>query len=91
MIPLPDRTIIDDLYELTVKSVGERTVAVWGTSEDWDTTTVVPAYTVTITVDGYHKMKQDLEEYHNILAWMNLNPEYDLIYHKSEVIRILKS
>lgn len=86
------RTIIDDLYEIVIDDTvaGSRMVAVWGDDVSQDTTMRVPTLIMSMTHDGYNRMKADLQEYHNMLRWMDANPRCQMEYNHSETIRYLK-
>ena len=87
------RTIIDDLYEMDLVDEGTRCVSIWGMKGDGseDTRVDIPTYVLSITTEGYDKMKRDLEEFHNMLKWMNDNPESQMSYGMWDTVRILKS
>ena len=86
------RTIIDDLYEIDLVDEGTRCVSVWGIKDDGseDTQVDIPTYVLSITTEGYDKMKKDLEEFHNMLKWMNDNPESQVSYGMWDTVRLLK-
>lgn len=86
------RTIIDDLYEIDLVDEGTRCVAVWGIKDDGseDTQEDIPTYILSITTEGYEKMKKDLEEFHNMLKWMNDNPQVQQSYGMWDTVRLLK-
>jgi hypothetical protein len=86
------RTIIDDLYEIDLVDEGTRCVSVWGIKDDGsqDTQVHIPTYVLSITTEGYDKMKKDLEEFHNMLKWMNDNPESQVSYGMWDTVRLLK-
>jgi hypothetical protein len=86
------RSIIDDLYEIDLVDEGTRRVSVWGVGLDpqEDTVQHMPTYVLAITHEGYHKMKRDLEEFHNMLNWLNMTPESQLSYGMWDTVRLLK-
>ena len=86
------RTIIDDLYEIDLVEEGTRCVAVWGIKDDGseDRQEDIPTYILAITHEGYEKMKRDLQEFHNMLKWMNDNPETQVSYGMWDTVRLLK-
>jgi hypothetical protein len=86
------RTIIDDLYEIDLVDEGTRCVSVWGIKDDGsqDTQVDIPTYVLSITTEGYDKMKRDLEEFHNMLKWLNDNPESQVSYGMWDTVRLLK-
>jgi hypothetical protein len=84
--------VIDDLYEIDLVEEGTRCVAVWGIKDDGseDRQEDIPTYILAITHEGYEKMKKDLEEFHNMLKWMNDNPESQVSYGMWDTVRLLK-
>ena len=85
------RNVIDDLYEIDIVDEGTRHVQIWGfdvVSEE--STTDVSTYIISISHEGYDRMKKDLQEYHNMLKWMDMNPEVQLSYGMWDTVRLLK-
>ena len=56
-----------------------------------ESATVERCISLHITESGYTQLKKDLEEYHNMTNWINMNLEMAHAYSKWEMIRILKS
>jgi hypothetical protein len=94
------RNIISELYEIDLVDNGTRRVAkypdtlgsAWGHGSDDYQYSVkhIPTYVLSITTEGYEKMKRDLEEFHNMLEWMNDNPETQISYGMWDTVRLLK-
>lgn len=86
------RSIVDDLYEIDLVDEGTRCVSIWGIKDDGseDTQADIPTYVLSITTEGYDKMKKDLEEFHNMLKWLNDNPESQVSYGMWDTVRLLK-
>ena len=85
------RSIVDDLYEIDLVDEGTRRVSVWGLDvEPEASTTDVSTYIVSITHEGFERMKKDFEEYHNMLKWLNMTPESQLSYGMWDTVRLLK-
>jgi hypothetical protein len=86
------RSIVDDLYEIDLVDEGTRCVSIWGIKDDGseDRQEDIPTYVLAITHEGYDRMRKDLEEYHNMLKWMNDNPETQVSYGMWDTVRLLK-
>jgi hypothetical protein len=85
------RNVIDDIYEIDIVDEGTRHVQVWGLDvPQEESTTHVSTYIISITDSGYDRMKRDLEEYHNMLKWLDVNPESKLSYGMWDTVRLLK-
>jgi hypothetical protein len=84
--------VIDDLYEIDLVDEGTRCVSVWGIKDDGsqDRQEDIPTYILAITHEGYEKMKKDLEEFHNMLKWMNESPKCQISYGMWDTVRLLK-
>jgi len=84
------RSIVDDLYEIDLVDEGTRCVQIWGVQDTNALTEDIPTYVLSITHEGYDKMKRDLEEFHNMLKWLDMNPESQISYGMWDTIRLLK-
>jgi hypothetical protein len=95
------RNIISELYQIDIVEEGTRRVAKWPATLDqyslvdgrnfhWHDVKDVPTYVLSITHESYDKMKRDLEEFHNILHWLDDNPEVQISYGMWDTVRLLK-
>jgi hypothetical protein len=94
------RNIISDLYQIDLVDNGTRRAVSWGDTSppQWSGGSDVfqysvihmPTYVLSITHEGYDKMKRDLEEYHNMLRWLDSNPESQVSYGMWDTVRLLK-
>jgi hypothetical protein len=85
--------VIDDLYEIDLVDEGTRCVSIWGIKDDGseDRQEDIPTYVLAITHEGYDRMRRDLEEYHNMLKWLDMDLQSQDAYGKWDMVRILKS
>ena len=84
--------VIDDLYEIDLVDEGTRCVQIWGVKDEDTNANLedIPTYILAITHEGYDRMKRDLQEYHNMLKWLDMNPESQISYGMWDTVRLLK-